>query len=108
MNISAQSPLLSRIRDVGKTHLQAGSRMFLYGSRARGDFRPDSDWDILVLLNKPKIEQADYDGICYELTSLGWELDEMIIPVPYTIDEWEQYSFSPFYKNVLSDKIEIL
>jgi len=103
-----QSPVLNRIRDVGKTHLTDGSHILLYGSRARGSARPDSDWDILVLLNKSKIEQADYDGICYELTSLGWELGEMIIPVLCTMDEWEHYSFSPFYKNVVSDKIEIL
>jgi len=25
------------------------AEVYLYGSRARGDFEPDSDWDILVL-----------------------------------------------------------
>ena len=27
----------------------------LFGSRARGDFKPDSDWDILILVNRQKV-----------------------------------------------------
>lgn len=100
--------MVGQIKSVGKTYLMDGCHIFLYGSRARGCARPDSDWDLLILMDKPKIEQKDYDGICYALTSLGWELGEMIIPVLYTKDEWEKYSFSPFYKNVTSDKIEIV
>lgn len=85
-----------------------GSHIVLYGSRARGNAGDDSDWDLLVLLDKAKIEQADYDGICYNLTSLGWEMGEMIIPVLYTKDEWNNNSFTPFYKNVTSEGIEII
>ncbi len=29
------------------------AEVFLFGSRARGDFRKDSDWDFLILLNRP-------------------------------------------------------
>jgi predicted nucleotidyltransferase len=28
------------------------AEVWLFGSRARGDSRPDSDWDFLVLTNK--------------------------------------------------------
>ncbi|MFC2086961.1 nucleotidyltransferase domain-containing protein, partial [Bacteroidota bacterium] len=31
------------------------SEIILYGSRARGDAKPNSDWDILILLNQDKI-----------------------------------------------------
>jgi predicted nucleotidyltransferase len=27
-------------------------KIILFGSRARGDFRPDSDWDFLVVIDK--------------------------------------------------------
>ncbi len=29
------------------------AEVILFGSRARGDFRKDPDWDFLVLLNRP-------------------------------------------------------
>ncbi len=30
----------------------ANASLILFGSRARGDYRPDSDWDVLVLTSK--------------------------------------------------------
>jgi len=101
-------PLVNRIREIGTAGLPKDSHIILYGSRARGDANDDSDWDLLVLLDKEKIEQSDYDGICYDLTALGWRLGEMIIPVLYTKDEWKKNSFTPFYKNVVSEGIEIV
>lgn len=104
---SSKSEILDKIRSVGNT-MPAGGHLILYGSRARGDNHADSDWDLLVLLDKPSIEQSDYDGICYDLTNLGWELGEMIIPVLYTKKEWEAFSYSPFYKNVQTDGIVLI
>ena len=75
-------------------------QVILFGSRARGDAKEDSDWDLLLLLNKEKLEQSDYDEIVYPFTALGWDLGEMIIPVIYTMDEWKSTSFTPFYKNI--------
>jgi|NGEPerStandDraft_6_1074524.scaffolds.fasta_scaffold158030_2 predicted nucleotidyltransferase len=39
------APLLKRIRET-----YAPQAVLLFGSHARGDNRPDSDWDLLVLL----------------------------------------------------------
>jgi len=106
--MSRSEEILYKIRKIGLEFATTVSRIVLYGSRARGDAKEDSDWDLLVLLDKSKIEQQDYDGIGYMLTSLGWELGEMIIPVIYTKDEWEKNSFTPFYKNVESEGIVLI
>lgn len=50
----ADDPILARL----KRELEAlyGSRLkqvLLYGSRARGDYREDSDYDVLVVLDGP-------------------------------------------------------
>ena len=44
--------ITERLREV----LPLGAHAILFGSRARGDARHDSDWDVLILLDKPKIE----------------------------------------------------
>ena len=65
--------------------------LFLYGSQARDEARPDSDWDILILLDKLKIEVEDYDNVSYPLVELGWSLNECVSPVLYTLKDWMRY-----------------
>ena len=98
MNRSTE--IIERIREVAHASLPKGGRVLLYGSRARGDAKEDSDWNLLLILDKSKLEQSDYDNLVYPFTALGWDLGEMIIPVIYTMDEWRSTSFTPFYKNV--------
>ncbi len=83
------------------------ARVFLYGSRARGDYHRGSDWDLLILLNKERIDKADFDNIAFPLILYGWEHDADISPKLYTVADWEKRSFTPFYKNVTADSIEL-
>lgn len=83
------------------------SQAILFGSRARGDARDDSDWDILILLDKDRITQSDIDEVSYPIRELGWEIDAMVNPIMYTMKEWNSKSFTPFYKNVMKEGIVI-
>lgn len=100
--------ILNEIKLLGTKLLPRGWQLLLYGSRARGDAQHDSDWDLLVIADKDKIEQSDYDNIVYPLTALGWDWNEMVIPVIYGKNEWSQSSFTPFYKNVQQEGIRLV
>ena len=39
--------------------------------QARGDAQEGSDWDILFILDKKKVEQNDHDNIAFPFTMLG-------------------------------------
>ena len=100
--------VLNAIRSTLSHIAPAGTKVVLFGSRARGDARDDSDWDILIILDKTKLEADDYDNISYPLRELGWKLKECINPVMYTLKDWMKYSFSPFYHNVTNEGIILL
>ncbi|WP_288325416.1 nucleotidyltransferase domain-containing protein [uncultured Phocaeicola sp.] len=100
--------VLNAIRSTLRQIAPVGTKVVLFGSRARGDARDDSDWDILIILDKTKLEADDYDNISYPLRELGWRLKECINPVMYTLKDWMKYSFSPFYHNVTNEGIILL
>jgi len=54
--------------------MPAGGKAILFGSQARGTARDDSDWDILIILDKEELLPSDYDNVTYPLTIVGWEL----------------------------------
>ena len=96
-----------QIQTLGAKLLPEGSRLLLYGSRARGDNRADSDWDLLVLLNGEH-HKGDFNSISYPLMELGFELGQYFSVQTYTQMEWDKMSFLPFYKNVERDKIVLV
>ena len=54
--------ILYAIKEVIAQVMPTGARVVLFGSQARNDAREDSDWDILILLDKEKLEEADHDN----------------------------------------------
>ena len=100
--------VIDSIQQVAKTALPKGSTLLLYGSRARGDAHKGSDWDLLILLDKPELSDSDYDNVSFPFTMLGWNIGELIIPQMYTKKEWDSISFLPFRKNVEHDKIVLV
>lgn len=102
-----QKDVISKIKSVAVNSLPPRSSLLLYGSRARGDAHDDSDWDLLILLDKQSLEASDY-SFAYPFRELGWEIGEELNPSLYTKKQWGSWSYLPFYKNVEKDKIVIL
>lgn len=99
-----QEQVIQRIKELGEKILPEGASLWLYGSRARGDARPDSDYDLLILLDKDSLQEKDTDVI-YDMAELGWDLSAEINAHAYPRNKWETWTYSPFYKNVEREKI---
>ena len=100
--------ILDNIKQTLLLRLPPKAEAILYGSQARGDERPDSDWDILVILNKDRLQPQDYDDITYPLVKLGWNVGVDINAIMYTRKEWEKSKITPFYHNVQQDGIYLI
>jgi len=91
-----------------KRQLLPNEKVILFGSQARGDARPDSDWDLLVLLDKEgDHNRSDFDEYAYPFTEVGWNYGVAVNPLLYTQEEWDKGKVFPFYKNVMSEGILI-
>jgi len=52
-----REPRLERLVDLARARFMA-REVWLFGSRARGDNRPDSDWDILIVVDDDTPDEA--------------------------------------------------
>ena len=103
----AMDALASGIAAVFRRIAPVDGKAILFGSRARGNARHDSDWDVLVLLGKDRITASDQDAVAYPIHEIGLEIDEMVNPVMYTMRDWESKRGTPFYENVMRDGIAL-
>jgi uncharacterized protein len=99
----SQGEILSRIKRTVLSH-EPSAKIYLFGSRARGDARPDSDWDLLILLNRDRITRELEDQIRNPLYDVELEAGEVFSAIFYPEEEWnKKHSVTPFYENVMRE-----
>jgi uncharacterized protein len=84
------------------------SEIYLYGSRARGDEKKTSDWDLLILLNKQSIPFDTETRFMDDLYEIELETGEIISPLIYAKNDWiENHSITPLFENIQKEGIRI-
>jgi len=72
--------------------IRAGSdpaKIVLFGSRARGDHRPDSDIDLLVIKESPLPRHRRAIPLYAALADLPLDVDaEVVVYTPAEVEEW--------------------
>jgi len=82
-------------------HTDPGAILILYGSYARGDYREDSDVDLLVLLDQDNITRSDEKRIKYPLYDIEFDTGTIISPLIFSKKDWEtRHRITPFFENV--------
>ncbi len=84
------------------------ARIILFGSRARGDHRQDSDWDFMVLTEKEFDwkQESDFRNKVYYDIEL--KTDAVIYATIENQKNWEIYkNADPFYINIAKEGVEI-
>ena len=98
--MTAPDPVLDKFRTaITALYGPRIERIVLYGSRARGDARPDSDYDIAVFLRDLAANRwQDIRRITdIELAILD-ETDAIVHAMPYPAGSWRDPSFPLMYE----------
>jgi uncharacterized protein len=100
-----QDQIISKI----KKTIHANDQMaeaFLFGSRARGNARTDSDWDILILVDSESVTNEIEDKFRDGLYDIELESGQIISTFIYPKKYWaNSMNYSPLFRNVNKEGI---
>lgn len=80
--------------------------VILFGSRARGDHKADSDWDFLIITQQ-KASSSLQDKIRELLYDIELDVEQVISSIIEDESTWRKYEQSELYKYVEDEGIEV-
>ena len=102
MPVTMQDLMQQYIEEVKKIYGTHICRIILYGSYARGDFRPDSDIDIIILLDMTDLDLKSYSQqLSYMTYDFNMDHDLDIKPIAKSEEHFKKWCENyPFYANI--------
>jgi predicted nucleotidyltransferase len=99
-------PILTRFRAALDAAYGARlERVALYGSRARGDAGPDSDYDIAVFLHDMPDRGAEADRLADLSTEVLFETGELVHAMPHSAGAYDDRT--PLMHEVRLDGVDL-
>jgi predicted nucleotidyltransferase len=100
------SDIIKRIK-AGIKIIDPKAQVIIFGSRARGDAKIESDWDILILTNYPvstEIERSFRNN----LFDIEIETGEVFSTFVYQKQIWNtKHKVTPLYRNIKREGVRI-
>lgn len=100
------NPILKELSDTLRKELgQSIKNIILFGSRARGDSYPESDYDVLVLVDKETKELSEkiFNISC----EIGWKHNAIIIVFVHEQSFYEREKYEPLFMNIRKEGVHI-
>ena len=97
------------VKDIQQLYGNKLKTVLLYGSYARGDFRADSDIDIMILVDLSEQEILKKGHVLSDITfDYNFNDDLKIMPIVKNLDHFNKWLRAyPFYYNVKREWIEL-
>ena len=101
-----KDPVLVRFRKaLDEMYGERLDRAVLYGSRARGDARPDSDYDVAVFLRDMGDRFVEMDRLAYLSSTLIDETSEVVHAMPYRAAAYSERT--PLMREIRREGIDL-
>ena len=99
--------LLQRVKQVVQS-LLPDAEIILYGSRARGDAAPDSDWDFLVITDQPVSFDLEQQ-LWHRLYEVEIDIGEVVSAFIKNRDEWQTTvaTASPYHQSIKKEGMAV-
>lgn len=99
-------PILKRFRAaVTEIYGDGVARVVLFGSRARGDAEPDSDYDVAVFLRDLPDRFAEMNRLADVATDILYSEGQFIHAMPYRADAYNETT--PLMHEIRADGIDL-
>ncbi|HIZ40658.1 MAG TPA: nucleotidyltransferase domain-containing protein [Candidatus Anaerobutyricum stercoris] len=97
------------VEDVREIYGENLRTIILYGSYARGDFKPDSDIDLMILVDLSDDEIKRKGHVLSDLTfDYNFDNNLEIMPIVKNLDHFNKWIRAyPFYNNVKNEGVEL-
>ena len=98
------SHIAIRIRSEIK-QIDPKAKVILFGSRARGDAKKESDWDVLILIDSTNLIEAE-DLFRDKIFDLELETGEIISMFVYNKKDWNsRHKVTPLYESIKKEGV---
>lgn len=100
-----EKEILTRCRKAVES-IDPSAEIILYGSRARGDAEPESDYDLIIIVDG-EVSLKREDIICRQLFPIELDTGKVLTAIVYSRQQWDTklHRAMPFHRNIERDGV---